>query len=1218
MSAGTDDSGRRAADAVARADAQGCFDHPLIVQAGAGTGKTSTLVARIVTWLVGPAWRRAEDALAMEKRNPDSIAARAMRGVVSITFTEAAAAEMARRVGEALDALEKGVALPVGLDEVTLRSAVEVSVSGTPEEGQDPDAVWRIRARSLLPAIDRLRASTIHSFCNRLIKEHPLEIGWHPGYSIDAQGLETTRILRAVMDEILQGELAEDPAFLALAESGVTPTDLEEILSSWMQEAVPAMALEEDCFRSARLRADLGSFAELVRPVLEIAALAFAGGKPGKVAVETVQALTETRDSLDELLALHDGALDVDALAAFCEGLRETWVPNRVERIVKKWGRGIFNKGETAVLADETGALEERAFGLSSSLDNWLKVDPYLLTNLRSVLSLLLAQTRRRCQQRGVASFEAMLIGARDLLVRHPEVCDRVRRDVDLLLVDEFQDTNALQCDLLRTLVLEGPEADRPAFFVVGDPKQSIYSWRQADLEAYDGFVKELEAAGGRRLSLCVNFRSSAAVLGEVSAAIEPVMQEEYGLQPAFEPLLPGPKAESGPPVEYWVSWLWGPEEEKHPSKAATDDVAALEAKAVAQAIANRQREGRKLKEIGLLVRTNAQAEAFLDAFRKAGIPFVVERDQNFFRKREIIEVTALTLAIIDPLDSLSLLSWLRSASVGVPDAALIPLWKEQLPRKMAALGGDDGAGDPALAEVLAAVERVSESVPQEVPGLDRIAGWHRSLGFAAQVLSRLRRSLREEPFDDFIEEMRSLSMLEATEAARYLGAFRVANIARFYRQLRAAYLEVEGDLHELARILRRQVAEGRDAAEAKPGIGIEDAVQVMTVHKAKGLEFETVFLPGLHRESKGRPGKPVEMERVDSSSGERWEWTALGVATPGYGEVRRRRLDKEAAERVRQLYVGMTRAKRELILLGNWPDTDRRADSEANKTALELLMQRGRGVPDLENFYVDVRESGSEQVDAMEARWCFPGLVPERADAVGARSSMLSWGPDHVARASEALAAYREQADARMRRPFQSVPSQLDHEREATEVGWRGGGAGSSQAAEIGTAIHALLEGFDFDLDPQEATGEARARIPGLLGESLPPSSCDEAIHGAEALWDAFASGPLFERFVRAGQGPHARELPVLLPGDPEGSGPVGCISGSIDLIYREDSGDIVIVDYKTDAVQGEDALGERAARYGNQGALYQRAVREAMQLEQDPRFELWFLRPGVIWPID
>src|SRR5262249_25745725 len=154
-----------------------------------------------------------------------------------------------------------------------------------------------------------------------------------------------------------------------------------------------------------------------------------------------------------------------------------------------------------------------------------------------------------------------------------------------------------------------------------------------------------------------------------------------------------------------------------------------------------------------------------------------------------------------------ALLTVLRSSFVGVPDAALIPLWNRQLPKLMTELSGPD---PDALALVREAVEGAVSATPRDVPGIERLAGWERNLLATVGGLAVLRQSFATEASDVFVERLRGLTLVEATEAARYLGPYRLANLERFFRQLLGAMEEGGGDVTAILRALRRSVSEAR------------------------------------------------------------------------------------------------------------------------------------------------------------------------------------------------------------------------------------------------------------------------------------------------------------------------------------------------------------------------------------------------------------------------
>ena len=235
-----------------------------------------------------------------------------------------------------------------------------------------------------------------------------------------------------------------------------------------------------------------------------------------------------------------------------------------------------------------------------------------------SVLSLL--------RQRGVATYGALLRDARDL-VQHPEVRAALRAAFDQLLVDEFQDTDAVQCDLLRALAFGA--APRPTLFVVGDPKQSIYGWRNADLEAYDAFKRELAREGGELHELTVSQRSVKPILDEVALAIAPIMRPQEGVQAAFQRLEvserrreePGFTAGGRAAVEHWIGSQRNAKGEwKEPDARARSE---REARALAADLVQLHREhGVRFEDVGVLLRATTELPVVL-----VQLPTFNERD---------------------------------------------------------------------------------------------------------------------------------------------------------------------------------------------------------------------------------------------------------------------------------------------------------------------------------------------------------------------------------------------------------------------------------------------------------------------------------------------------------------------------------------------------------------------------------------------------------------
>ncbi len=261
----------READRAARLAAQREFSHPLVLEAGAGTGKTTTLVARILSWCLGPGWEGARTRLLRQAAEPtvEHVAAEVLGGVVAITFTEAAAAEMADRVAEDLARIAGGFG----------------EIPGWLDPGLLPAEAERVaRARALVGTLDHLAVRTIHAFCRGLLAAYPLEAGRHPSLTVDADG----RLLESIAREAVESRLREgygdpgDPDLLALAARGFGPPELLEALLTLASAGLPSAVLETDPFGPGAVAALGSRLAVAAAGLQEILASTSAGGGGGR------------------------------------------------------------------------------------------------------------------------------------------------------------------------------------------------------------------------------------------------------------------------------------------------------------------------------------------------------------------------------------------------------------------------------------------------------------------------------------------------------------------------------------------------------------------------------------------------------------------------------------------------------------------------------------------------------------------------------------------------------------------------------------------------------------------------------------------------------------------------------------------------------------------------------------------------------------------------
>jgi ATP-dependent exoDNAse (exonuclease V) beta subunit len=695
-------------------------------------------------------------------------------------------------------------------------------------------------------------------------------------------------------------------------------------------------------------------------------------------------------------------------------------------------------------------------------------------------------------------------------------------------------------------------------------------------------------------------------------------MRPEDGLQPPFEDLeATGPRVGSPgfnhPPwsaVEHWVEWPPGPDGVPTAKKQKQGAVNAHEAEAIAADIRRIHDEtGADWGEFAVLLRATTAQNVLLEAFRRWGVRFEVAREREFYRQREIIEAAALVRAIIEPTDALALLTVLRSDVVGVPDAALAPLWDAGLPAAAAAL---DGPGAPALTGIRG-IAAVASGLDLEVPGVDKVPDWADAVVGAMEILAELRRSMRDDPPDVFVERLRTLWLAEVTAAARDLGRFRRARLDAFLHDLEDTLVRGADGGASLARFLRRSVEEGREAASTAEPDRRSDAVHVMTIYGAKGLDFDHVYLAQTHKRTGGSGAPPTAVLRRFKG---RPELKLFAWKSPGFELAERRRNLQAAAEKVRLLYVAMTRARQRLVVSGCWPEPGAIIEPLRASTLADLVAHRG----DPALIHDLIEEGTSRQPDPKPCvGWYLPALEkpsspPETSGAgAGAVASDAT-----VAEDARAIAEARAAAAARMAAPWSRAASAAAHrlvERRESEIEdpRSRGSHRPGVAAVVGTAVHRLLEELDLDrgLGPQIV--QRRTRLEEAVCARLEPDLRRSGVETLGAVLNGLAAGRCLGRLAEIADEIVARELDVLLR--PAAADGTSVVTGAVDLVYTDpEDGRLVVADYKTDAVETEAEIAERVERYQPQLAVYARALEEALALEYRPRAELWFLQADRI----
>ena len=1181
------------ADAPERLRAVTTFDRNVVVTAGAGTGKTTLLVDRCVNLLV---------------REPSPVPVNEM---VALTFTNKAAHEMKERLRARLEALaETGTGRP--------RSPGDAGPGETDvlceRYGLAADEVRR-RAREALQRMEQSHIGTLHSFAASMLRLYPLEAGLEPNFR-EGDGRLLERRFDACWTRWLDGELSG---------AGPRTGEWKRILGRFplarLRELALSLCAENVDLEGLRRRGGAtdgagGQLRDWLRRMDETATdLLTRHPEQRKIEQAVAVARRVVRSASFDFASLRSGRTEEAPRSGGTEGVSRSGET-----------RGVLRSGGTEAMprSGGTGAtvqafpkepVDDEDLSLLSGVpsppkgwsredferarDLWTAVRPLARTDDAEVdgLCALLAPFARECldefSRSGLVTFDGLLVRARDLLRDHPRIREDLKERFRAILVDEFQDTDPLQYEILLWLCEEpSGRAEKwrdvrlapGKLFVVGDPKQSIYGFRGADIEAYLHVVREMiEAQQGVECRLTANFRSDARILDAVNGVFERLLEERPGLQPEHIPLRPG-RAGADEEAAAPVRALRGRGQQRSADEEAAVRVrrvttpgrtlGAAEARRVeARSLARwvdeevvggrtffRDGEGNRVQaqpgHVAYLMRTLTHVQTYLEPLRRRGIGYVVEGERDFYAAQEVVDAVNLLRTIDDPYDRVALVGVLRSPLGGHDDVEVLALSRQSL-----------------LDYRLAEGPRRGELPPGARDLYRRLLRLHREVRFL-EAGSAVDRVFEELP----------LSVLAASGGS---GPQAAANLEKVRLMAREAGADGNGTLKEVAAEFERRVREAEDEAESALEEETPDAVRVMSIHKAKGLEFPVVVLVDALGGVDGRRGPQVEVWQEWSTglTGLRMDdlWSLPGV----FLHVKQR--EREEYERRRLLYVAMTRPRQRLVV--SFADRDRRSGD----SLLSMLEQAAGAELTAGTSHTVACGDGEIAVEVVEEEPEFdePGVPPveaPREDADGASHDWSSY--------ENLWRGRRERYEARRQAPLFLSPSRLKEAGEAAQAR-RPRGPARDTALALGQAAHRVLEHWDFQTSrPAEDLEGAIARH----ASGLPPEQRTAVVDELKAMWAALIGSPLYEELRTARI--LGREIPFVLPWEGE-----TIMEGVIDVVYER--GDwLYVADYKTDRVDDGDTA-QVMEEYGQQARIYTEAVRRSLDREV-AAFRLLLLRLG------
>ena len=1123
------------------------LDTTLIIEAAAGTGKTTELVNRIIAVIASGRAR--------------------LRAIVAVTFTEKAAGELKLRLREEID-----------------------------RACRDKTAFSAAEQKNLLDALEDLeeaRIGTIHSFCADLLRERPVEARVDPAFEVAPEDVATTLFENAFerwFEETLKNP---GPGMRRLlrrrdAIQGEGPRPIA-------RGAANALREWRD-FDAAWERVAFDRDREIDRIVDDIEKLARIA-EDGRPDDWLRRSLEEISRQVAEATRLEGSRRDRDYDAL--EHVLSAIVRNQNKFSWGKRGEMFGERPRAEVLALRD-ALHTRLLEFREAAGKDLA--PLLREEMRPVIEYYESLKQRA----GVLDFLDLLLVARDMVRDNADVRIDLQRRFTHIFIDEFQDTDPLQAEILLLLSADDPteanwEEVRPTpgkLFIVGDPKQSIYRFRRADVALYQGLKNRLMQRGAALEHLTVSFRATAELQDMVNAAIAPLMPEESETQPAYVPLqkfregvdtqpsvvvlpVPAPYSDDGRFIRQWkideslpdataayVDWLIKQSGWKVTEREAPDRRVPIEARHVCILF-------RRLNSFGRDV-----TRPYIRALEARHIAHVLVKGGSFNEREEVEAIRNLLGAIERPDDELVVFAALRGPVLALSDGALLEYRENQ------------GSLHP--------FRKIKEGASDEV----------RQVAHALELLRDLHRGRNRRPIADTIARVLNETRAHAGFAIWPTGEQALANVMRLMDmarryEARGGATSFRGFVDELeARAERDEASEVPVVEEGTEG------VRIMTVHRAKGLEFPVVVLADLTcRETRdpsrhANPAKKLCAQRL-----------------AGYAPVEllvnsEEEENRERAEAVRVLYVAATRA-RDLLVVPAVGDEEREGWLQGLSPAIYPDPKKRRGpitrtppgVPEFGDDSVRVRVNGygaagkersvmpgmhQARVGSHRVVWWDPAkLELDVSDTMGLRQIRLLEADEKKVVSTRSIEQWTRWRDARAKL-LATGEAETIRVNTATELSAAKPSASDGVDIEVietmrdparphgprfGTLVHLAMLRVNFD-----ATEDAILASVAASGRMLGADDAEVAA-AARAVSLALKS-PLMTRVRKSID--VRRECPVLLKLD-DGA----MVEGIADLAFAEGANGKTIwnvVDFKTDL-----AIVARREEYRAQISLYARGIARA-----------------------
>jgi ATP-dependent helicase/nuclease subunit A len=1147
----------------------------VLVMAGAGTGKTKTLIARCL------------DCLERDGAQIDEL--------LIVTFTESAAAELRQR----------------------LRKNLEEKSAASSGEHFWPEQIARF---------DLAHLGTLHSFCLRLVREHFYELGLDPQLAILDEG-EARQLANETLAEQFYSHYADDDEFSLAAQN------LIQVHGGGRDEKIRALILRLHHYSQTRP----GSAGWLAEQIQTFSASAPTEWQNWLV-VAIKDWRDEWLPVLENLKSGNEKAAELTGiLSRLKKNFTRELAAEALAQIASADGKENFPKGKFTKLRepledlfDEAAFLAALAPGKNGSdplAEDWSWVRGHMETLLRLAQEFAEKFSARK-RADGVLDFHDLEQFALKLLWdfsadQPTAVAATWRKKLRFIFVDEYQDINAAQDKIIAALSRSGAGANR---FLVGDMKQSIYRFRLADPKIFRDHSKNWSGANGQVIPLSENFRSRESLLGFVNSVFAPLMREEIGGVTYDENAKlkfgsPETRADfsaaknPSPRAELLLRFKAGSNGEVDlENESGADELADLgeterEARLLAVRLKQLQAERHEIwddekkvfraaewRDMAVLLRAmSGKSEIYALEFERAGVPLVIARG-GFYESSEISDLLSLLQLLDNPLQDVPCIAVLRSPLVGLSldELAQIRLTVSREHFWTALVRSQNPAA-----------EKISKF-------LDRFHRW-RKLAQQSSLSQCLEQVLAETHYDDWLKS-------RPRGAQRHANVQRLLNLAEKFDQFQR---------QGLFRFLK--FIEAEREAEVEPDIASvadENAVRLMSIHQSKGLEFPVVAVADLAKKfnTQDLRGEIIFDEELGLCPKVKPPASRRSYPSLPYWLAQRHQRREQAGEELRLLYVAVTRARDTLILTGSvpqkkwetlWVENDAitpqkilAAKSYADWLGLWFAQQvknpKPKGQTETEGELQHLRwriigdEELAEQSEIRNPR-SETGLPPLAAAAKGKLSEVLSWNypfQDATERAAKSsVTALRRQAEElddeavpvfsfqfSTIRPVKNRKSQIARRK--------------LNAADAGTAHHKFLQHVSLENAGELAALKTEAE---RLEREKALSADGRAVldlPAVAAFWNSDAGQKICKQSANV-----KRELAFTAKFSPAELSEIIGVKSSPDLadefIVVQGVADLVVllpqeiwlVDFKTDETRADD-FPDKTKLYAPQLKLYARAL--------------------------